>query len=149
MNAIRNWLYIGKYRDTLDVASLAKHNIGAVLQLAEAIEYPDIESLYLPVEDGVLLESPYLRQGIDFVIGQKRLGRNVLVACGAGMSRSAAFVVAVVNEDEGLGLLEALRVVKNRYPDTMIHPAIWESLCAFFQEDVPINLAVSVMISGK
>lgn len=149
MNAIRNWLYIGKYRDTLDVASLAKHNIGAVLQLAEAIEYPDIESLYLPVEDGVPLESPYLRQGIDFVLGQKRLGHNVLVACGAGMSRSAAFVVAVVNEDEGLGLLEALRVVKICYPDTMIHPAIWESLCAFFQEDIPINLAVSVMISGK
>jgi len=149
MNAIRNWLYIGKYRDTLDVATLAKHNIGAVLQLAEAIEYPDIESLYLPVEDGVPLESPYLRQGIDFVLGQKRLGHNVLVACGAGMSRSAAFVVAVVNEDEGLGLLEALRVVKICYPDTMIHPAIWESLCAFFQEDIPINLAVSVMISGK
>ena len=149
MNAIRNWLYIGKYRDTLDATFLAARKIGAVLQLAEAIEYPDIKSLYLPVEDGLPLESRHLRQGIDFVLGQKGFGRNVLVACGAGMSRSAAFAVAALKEDEGLGLLDALRAVKSHHPDTMIHPALWESLCAFCQENVSLDLAVSVMSSGK
>ena len=149
MNAIRNWLYIGKYRDTLDVVSLAKHNIGAVLQLAEAIQYPNIESLYLPVEDGVPIAKRHLGQGIDFTLRQKRLGRSVLVACGAGMSRSAVFAVAALKDGEGLGLLAALREVKRYHPDTMIHPALWKSLCTFYQEDIPLDLAVSVMLSGK
>jgi hypothetical protein len=139
MNAIRKWLYVGKYRDTLDPAYLMVRKIGAVLQLAEPIQYRDIESLYLPVEDGVPLESHYLRQGVDFILGQKGLGRNVLVACGSGMSRSAAFVVAILNENEGLDLLEALRVVKSHHPDTMIHPVLWKSLCNLYREDVPFE----------
>jgi hypothetical protein len=148
MNSIRNWLYIGKYRDTLDARLLAEHKIGAMLQLAEAVKHPDIESLYLPVEDGLPLAHRYLQQGIDFTLRQKRLGRSVLVACGAGMSRSATFAVAALKDGEGLGLLAALRDVKRHHPDTMIHPALWKSLCAFYQEDIPIDLAVGVMISG-
>ncbi len=147
MNSIRSWLYIGKYRDTLDIALLARHKIGAMLQLAEAVKHPDIESLYLPVEDGIPLAHHHLQQGIDFVLSQKRLGRNVLVACGAGMSRSAAFAVAVLKEDESLGLLDALQAVKSHHPDTMIHPALWESLCAFYRENVPFHSALSTMIS--
>jgi len=139
MNAIRKWLYIGKYRDTLDPAYLAVRKIGAVLQLAEPIQYRDIESLYLPVEDGFPLGNYYLRQGIDFVLNQKKLRRNVLVACGSGMSRSAAFVVAILIENEGLGLLEALRVVKSHHPDTMIHPTLWKSLCVVYREDIPFE----------
>src|SRR5512136_1818127 len=104
MNAIRDWLYVGKYRETIDVTSLAAQKIGAVLQLAEAVKQPDIETLYLPVEDGVPLASCHLRQGVDFVLNQKRLGHRVLIACGAGMSRSVAFAVAALKEDEGLFL---------------------------------------------
>jgi hypothetical protein len=148
MNSIRNWLYIGKYRETLDATFLGAHKIGAMLLLAEAVKQPDIESLYLPVEDGVPLATQYLQQGIDFVLAQKRLERNVLVACGAGMSRSAAFVVALLKEDESLGLLDALRDVKSHHSDTLIHPALWESLCAFYREDVPFQKALDVMISS-
>lgn len=148
MNSIRNWLYIGKYRDTLDVASLTKYKIGAVLQLAEAIQYPNIESLYLPIEDGIPLESHYLRGGIDFVLSQKRLGHSVMIACGAGISRSAAFAVAALKEDENLDLLAALRSVKSHHPETIIHLALWESLCAFYQESIPFHSVLSVMSSG-
>jgi len=62
------------------------------------------------------------------------------------MSRSRAFAVAVLRKMK-FGLLDALRVVKKRHPDTMIHPALWESLCAFYQENVPFQSALSVMIS--
>jgi protein-tyrosine phosphatase len=149
MNSIRTWLYIGKYHDTLDVTLLAARQIRAMLQLAEAVKHPDIESLYLPVEDGVPLAHRHLRQGVDFVLLQKRLGRNVLVACGAGMSRSAAFAVAVLKEGDGLGLLDALRAVKSHHPDTMIHPVLWESLCDFYQENVPFQSALNAMISSE
>lgn len=149
MNSIRDWLYIGKYRDTLDSTLLATHKIGAMLQLAEAVKHPDIESLYLPVDDGIPIADHYLQQGIDFVLAQKRLGRKVLVACGAGMSRSAAFALAALKEDESLGLLAARHDVKSHHPDTLIHPALWESLCAFYQENIPFQNALNAMISSE
>jgi protein-tyrosine phosphatase len=83
------------------------------------------------------------------VLAQEHLERKVLVACGAGMSRSAAFAVAALKEDENLNLLTALRNVKSRRPDTMIHPALWESLCAFYQENIPFQNALNVMISSE
>jgi len=77
MNSIRNWLHIGKYRETLDARLLAAHKIGAILQLA------------------------------------------------------------------------ALRDVKSHHPDMLIHPALWESLYTFYQEDVPFLNALEVIISSE
>ena len=106
MNAIRPWLYIGKYRETLDKDILSVKKIDAMLQLAEAVKHPNITSIYLPVEDGVPLPEHLLQQGVDFVLFEKYLGHTVLIACGAGMSRSVVFAVAVLKEAEGLSLLE-------------------------------------------
>ncbi len=136
MNKIQAWLYIGKYRETLNSHLLSAYNIGAMLQLADLVEQPGLTSLYLPVEDGTPLPDDLLRRGIDFVIAEKERGRTVLIACGAGVSRSAAFTVAVLKEVEGLSLLDALRIVKQRHPEAMPHPAIWDSLCTYYDEDV-------------
>ncbi|MGH2523720.1 MAG: hypothetical protein ACRDH2_14545 [Anaerolineales bacterium] len=67
-----------------------------MLQLAERVEQPGITTLYLAVEDGEPLPDEALREGIEFVRAQKALGRVVLVACGAGLSRSAIFALAVL-----------------------------------------------------
>ncbi|MBN2006692.1 MAG: dual specificity protein phosphatase family protein [Anaerolineae bacterium] len=139
MDAIRSWLYVGKYRETLDVDLLSAKKIGAVLQLAEAVTYPDIVSLYLPVEDGIPLPDHFLRQGVDFVLSEKRREQTVLIACGAGMSRSVAFAVAALKEAEDLSVLEAFRVVKEHHPESLPHPEIWESLCAYYHEVFPIS----------
>jgi hypothetical protein len=48
MDAIRPWLYVGKYRETLNASLLRAKGIDTMLELAEAIEYPGITSLYLP-----------------------------------------------------------------------------------------------------
>ena len=60
MDKIRPWLYIGKYRETLDGRYLSAHNITAMLLLAELVEHPGITSLYLAVEDGEPLPSESL-----------------------------------------------------------------------------------------
>jgi hypothetical protein len=39
----------------------------------------------------------------------------------------------VLKEDEGLTLSEALQTVKKPHPETLIHPALWKSLCSFYQ----------------
>jgi hypothetical protein len=110
-----------------------------MLQLAEPVSYEDIDSLYLPVDDGVPLPAPLLEQGVVFVLEAKARGRSTLIACGAGISRSAAFAVAVLKEVEGLELLDALRLVHQHHPETLPHPAIWQSLCDYYEEPVSVQ----------
>ena len=98
MNQIRPWLYIGKYRETRDYRLLTAHGITAMLLLAELVEHPGITSLYLAVEDGEPLPHEMLTKGVDFVKAQKAAGQTILVACGAGISRSASFAAAALKE---------------------------------------------------
>jgi protein-tyrosine phosphatase len=137
MNKIRPWLFIGKYRETRDLQLLKSRNIGAMLQLAELVEQPGIIARYLPVDDGVPLPPNLLQEGIDFIKKHKTEGKTVFISCGAGISRSAAFVTAVLKETEDLDILTALKLVKQKHPDAMPHPVIWQSLCAYYDEDVP------------
>jgi len=130
---------VGKYRETLDEDHLIASNIGAVLQLAEAITYTHIQALYLPVDDAIPIPERYIRQGVTFVLQAKVSGQRILIACGAGISRSAAFAVATLKEVEGLSLVAALRAVQSAHPESLPHPAVWESLCTYYQEDVPFD----------
>ena len=75
--------------------------------------------------------------GVEFVRLEKALGRNVLIACGMGISRSATFAIAALMEEEGLGLLDAFGEVRARHPEALPHPALWQSLCDHYGEDVP------------
>jgi atypical dual specificity phosphatase len=145
MDAVRPWLYVGKYRETLDASLLRAKEIDAMLQLAEAVEHPGIKFLYLPVEDGVPIPASLLQQGVDFVLSERDRGRTVLIACGAGISRSVAFAVAVLREADGLSLLEAVQSVRKRHPESMPHPALWQSLCDYYHEEVPVSAMLRVL----
>ncbi len=137
MDEIRPWLYIGKLRDTLHTSYLHSKSINAMLQLAENVEQPGITSLFLPVEDFAPLNFKFLEQGVAFIREQKRLGKRVLVACGAGINRSSTFCTAALKEEEGLSLIEAFKEVKKRHPESMPHDPVWESLCNYYEEKTP------------
>ena len=139
MNPIRPWLFIGKYRETKNLSLLQSTGIDAMLQLAEWVEQPGIASLYLPVQDGEPLPFHLLRRGLAFITTHHAEQHRVLVACGAGISRSAAFATAAIKEIESLGILDALRAVKHAHPQAMPHMALWESLCTYYQENVPFE----------
>lgn len=139
MYQIRPWLYVGKYRDTRDPHLLGIYQIEAMLQLAEAVEQPGVASRYLPVEDGEPLLFDLLRQGVDFVLAEIHQQHIVLIACGAGQSRSVAFAIAALKEAEELSLLTAWHEVKQRHPDALPHMALWKSLCLYYHEDVPFQ----------
>lgn len=134
MVTIRPWLLIGKYRETLDHELLARAGVGALLHLAAQVEPPDVATLYLPIEDGEPFEEATLRQGVDFVLAQRAAGKAVLVACGAGISRSTSFAIAALKEAEGLPLLQAAREVRRLHPDGLPHMALWSSLCLHYKE---------------
>jgi protein-tyrosine phosphatase len=137
MQRIRPWLYVGKYRETADLDILSIYRIQAMLQLAERVEQPGIASLYIAVDDGVPLSPEKLRQGVDFVREQKAAGKTVLVACGAGISRSVTYTIAALHEEENLSLVEAYTQILDVHPDALPHAALWESLCSYYKEIVP------------
>jgi len=137
MDEIRPWLYIGKFRDTLDKAYLKARSIQAMLQLAEEVEQVGITSIYLPVEDMEPIPSDLLRQGLDFILEENRKGHRILVACGAGINRSSAFCTAALIETEGLSLMDAFKEVKVKHPEAMPHQPVWESLCRYYGENIP------------
>jgi predicted protein tyrosine phosphatase len=137
MDEIRPWLYIGKYRDTIDRAYLQAQAINAILELAEDVKQPNIISLYLPVEDVAPIPFDLMHKGVTFVREQKALGHRVLVACGAGINRSSAFCTAALKEEERLGLLEAFKEVKRHHHESEPHQPIWESLCEYYGESIP------------
>lgn len=101
------------------------------------MEQPNIQSLYIPVEDGEPLPFDRLRRGVEFVRLEKARDQNVLVPCGAGISRSASFAIAILKEEEQLSLLDAFRQVLVRHPQARPHLALWNSLCEYYDEDVP------------
>jgi len=137
MDQIRPWLFIGKYRDTTNGPYLQQKNIRAMLQLAELVQQPEIDSLYLPVQDLAPVSWNHLRQGLDFIRQHKEKGNRILVACGAGINRSSSFCAAALKEEEGLSLFEAFKEVKRFHPESMPHEPVWESLCNYYDEKVP------------
>ncbi len=148
MRLIRPWLYVGKLTETQNPGWLWARGIGAMLQLAGAVPQPGIESLYVDVEDGESLPPDALQQGMDFVRAQHALGKIVLIACGAGISRSATFAIAALKEIEDLPLLDAWRLVKANHPDALPHPALWESLCHYYDEDIPLTAFLAAIRAG-
>ena len=137
MNEIRPWLYIGKYRDTLDKPYLDSESIKAMLQLADLVEQKGINSLFLPVEDMGPTSHVFIKQGVDFILGEKEKGSKVLVACGSGINRSTVFCMAALKEVEGLNLLEAFKEIKKKHPESMPHEPVWESFCGYYNEPTP------------
>jgi protein-tyrosine phosphatase len=139
MHPIRPWLYVGKFSETQDDVMLRRREIGAMLQLADIVKHEGIPSLYVPIEDGEPLPFDTLRTGVEFVRLEKALGRNVLIACGMGISRAATFAIAALVEEEGLPLLDAFRQVRAKHPAALPHPALWQSLCEHYRQAVPYS----------
>ena len=65
------------------------------------------------------------------------------------MSRSAAFAVAVLKEAEGLSLLDAVRTVGKHHPESLPHPALWESLCSYYGEDVSLQAMLGALHTSE
>jgi len=85
-----------------------------------------------------------LKKGIDFIKNQKDQGRKVMVSCGAGVSRSTSFAIAALKEMEQLNLSDSYREIKLHHPETMPHPALWKSLCKYFNEDISYSTMLTM-----
>lgn len=137
MYKIRDWLLIGRFIETVNLPLLEEHHIGAMLQLASPIPYQRITTLYLPIEDGVALNLDHLINGVQFIREQKAQDKIVLVACGAGISRSSTFAIAALKEEENLSLKDALHEVKKHHRYAAPHPELWKTVHQHYEGFTP------------
>jgi len=138
MYQIRDWLYIGSYRDRATPGLLARHGITAMLELADRVPHPGVTALQLPVEDGVIQTDHDLQRGIGFIRDQRAAGKIVLSACGAGISRSTTYALGALKEEENIPtILDALAEIKAAHPDALPHIRLWHSLNRYYGEDIP------------
>ena len=132
MHHIQPWLYIGKVRETSDRSIMYGYQIGAILQLAYPAQHPGIESLFIDVDDGIPLPAASLQQGMSFARVQKAAGKKLVIGCGAGVSRSVTFTMALLHEEEGIGLMEAYEQIVAVHPDAMPHYELIKSLGEYY-----------------
>jgi hypothetical protein len=137
MYQVRDWLYMGNIYDTQALDWLHQQGIGAMLEMATPIKHPYIRTFYLSVAEDVPIPEEYLQMSMAFVRNQHVVGKNLLIACNTGNSRSATFCVAALKEIEELSLFDAYKVVHQANPKALPHKALWTSLCDYYNE--PVN----------
>lgn len=137
MFQVREWLFISNYRDSQNAALLQKHNVGALLCLAERIEHPAVAVLYLPVEDGQPIQREKIARGVAFLREQKALGRRAASACGAGISRSTTFAIGALMEEERISWQDAYSSILRHHPQAMPHASLMQSLLEYTGQEVP------------
>ncbi len=131
MYRIRDWLYIGKYAQTRVREVLDNNGITAMLQLAAPIGYDDIPMLFIPMQDGAPLILDQLESSLTFIREHKAAGHCILVACGAGVSRSVLVSMAALMEHEGLALFDAYRAIYAEHPSAKPSPDLVLELAHF------------------
>lgn len=135
MNQVSQGLFVGGYRDTANPEHLYAHQIEAMLLLDEDFDYPGIDRLYLPVPDGAPLPGQLIDRGVQFVLQHLDQSRNVLVACGLGVSRSSTFALATLRARQTKkSTLELYREMLSFRPQVMPHPTLWNCLCRHYNE---------------
>lgn len=138
MLEIRDWLYIGKFAHTRNRDYLEEKGIQAMLQLADHVPQLGISTLHLDVADGEALPHDKLKKGINFIQQQKTDGQRTLVACGAGISRSVVFAMAILMQEEKLSLFDAYREVRKRHPRAEPHYELVISLAAYHGHELDL-----------
>ncbi|MBI5958054.1 MAG: dual specificity protein phosphatase family protein [Chloroflexi bacterium] len=139
-------IYISGWRATLYEDFLRQGEIIHVLKLYQGIpSFPDdFDVCEVGIEDGEPVPAEAFQHGVRFVVDHINVGRAVLVMCGAGISRSATFVLASLIERK-YDLREAFRLLRQKHPEATPHPALWISLIQHYALSYTLDDALEWM----
>ncbi|CDW77446.1 dual specificity protein phosphatase 1 [Stylonychia lemnae] len=135
MNLIMPNLYLSGIEPTFQLHYLQKENIKSILTVANLIEpmFPDdFEYKIIDIDDNAscnLLQ--HFDECIDFIDTRIAEGKNVLVHCAVGVSRSASVVIAYVMKKKGLTRDEAMAFVRKSRPAIYPNSGFREQLLKF------------------
>jgi protein-tyrosine phosphatase len=142
---IKDGLYIGSSRAMYDPHLLREAGINHIVKLYDADPEcpPDFISIECYFEDGGEIPLDLLEIGITFMEQHLKAEIPVLVMCGAGMSRSAAFAMAYLLEKQGYNLRYAWMLIKFHHPIADIAPQLWNFLLKHYQQPYSITEILS------
>nr|CCD15809.1 unnamed protein product [Trypanosoma congolense IL3000] len=126
------FLFIGSVRTAQTQAVYRELLIEYVLTVGRCMEVllePDMRHHTLPVDD---VPDENIRsvfdEAFEFIDKARDNGKNVLVHCFAGVSRSATIVVAYMMSRHGYSLDEALELMKNARPEAQPNEGFMNTL---------------------
>jgi hypothetical protein len=124
-------LFCGSLSAARDARLLAELGITHVLAVHDSPKalHSGLSYCLLTCSDSAEQElGEVLRQGLGWVEAARAAGGRVLVHCVMGASRSVSLVLAYVAAVTGLGVAEALEVVRERRPAACPNPAFLRQL---------------------
>ncbi|XP_062499495.1 dual specificity protein phosphatase 14-like [Corticium candelabrum] len=142
-NVLDNFLFLGSAESLKKRNVLMEKSISLVINATvdvphatvDSSQLQEVEFLRIPVTDkpDSLLSSHF--DTVSDKIEEARLsGKNVLVHCRAGISRSSTLVLAYLMKHKEMTLLDAYRHVKSRRPFAQPKPNFWQQLMDFEKE---------------
>lgn len=134
MFKVRDWLYISDYPTAKSAEAVKNAGIQAMLQLFEPIEMPDIEHEFIGVHDVGDVRPEQIEKGVAFIRRQHAKGHRLLIACGAGISRSVMFSIIALKEIEGLAMPDAYRAIRQVHTQAMPDHIHWKNVSDYYGE---------------
>lgn len=131
MEMIRPWLMIGRYTDSADITFLRQYNIKSMLQLQVSINQPGVETLHLPIKDGVPISTAIFDKALTFIRTQYEQGNNLLISCEMGMSRAPIIAMLALMDIEGCSIIDAYYAIYDVNPFALPHPQLVKSLIEY------------------
>ena len=119
MHLIEEGLYLGRLAASKDLDLLREHNITRVLSILDTFKYfrpyEDIEHLRIEMTDSpssMIID--HVPRGLQFISESQKSGKNILVHCTKGVSRSASMVIAYIMVKYSVDFETAKSIVKSK-----------------------------------
>lgn len=122
-------IWIGSYSSVVD-DDLGKE-IDVVLNMAIECDYTfknKVQLVKIGIEDGRLTNVGVFRKAAEVIYNARQDGKNILVHCAAGVSRSSTAVLAYLMLYESMGWQDALGYVQKSRSVVNPHPLLVRSL---------------------
>jgi len=127
-------IWIGSYAAVLD-ENLEEYSIDVVVNMAIECDYkisPQlsmcVQQVKIGIDDGRLSNCGVFEKAADVIRDARAEGKNVLVHCAAGVSRSGTAVMAYLMLHQDMGWADALEYLREGRPCVNPHPLLVRSL---------------------
>ena len=120
---IFNWLYLGSYQNACNNNDLKDLKINYILNCAAECQnknYPEINYFKAKINDFPNFNiSLFFNKTNDFINKAKLSGKNILIHCQLGISRSTTCLIAYMIKYLGYNTVSAMQFIKNKRPQIM------------------------------
>ena len=120
---IFNWLYLGSYQNACNLQDLKDLKIYYILNCAAECEnknFPDINYYQAQISDlpGFNI-TMFFKKTNNFINQAKLSGKNILIHCQLGISRSTTCLIAYMIKHLGYTTVSAMQLIKSKRPHIM------------------------------